>query len=110
MFRPPRIFSGAFIFLLALMACALPVAAGAGTVTGRVTSIVDGHALAGASVTATGATAWSDGNGYYNLYGVASGTVTVTASTPGFLQRAFRHRSHRTRRPRSRSSRSQPIR
>lgn len=90
MFRSPRILSGVFVSLLGVvLACALPVAASAGTITGRVTSIVDGHALTGASVTATGATAWTDGNGYYTLYGVASGTVTVTASTPGFLSRAL---------------------
>jgi hypothetical protein len=53
--------------------------------TGKITSAVDGHALANAKVTAGGQTAYTDSSGSYKFASLASGTYTVSAALSGWL-------------------------
>ena len=64
---------------------ALVAAAPTGSITGRITSAVDGHALAGATVTYSRGSTVSDANGYYAFKAVPPGTYTVTAQMTGWL-------------------------
>src|SRR3569832_2207053 len=85
----PVWFRAATRWALSLVILMLPAIAWAANISGRVTSVVDGHPLAGATVQASnGLTATADWNGYYTIYSVASGTYTVSASFPGFFSRA----------------------
>jgi PKD repeat protein len=58
---------------------------GTGAISGRVTSAVDGHALAGARVSAGSAATTTDSNGNYSLSSLPAATYTLTASSPGWL-------------------------
>jgi hypothetical protein len=59
-----------------------------GVISGRATNVADGHALAGAVVTAVAPTARyagkTDANGFYSFAGVSPDTYTVTVESPGF--------------------------
>jgi hypothetical protein len=85
----PVWFRAATRWAVSLAILMLPAIAWAANVSGRVTSVVDGHPLAGATVQASnGLSATADSNGYYTIYSVDSGTYTVTATFPGFFSRA----------------------
>ncbi len=58
---------------------------GTGSINGRVTSAVDGHALAGATVSTGSASTTTDSNGNYSFGSLAAATYTLTASSPGWL-------------------------
>jgi protocatechuate 3,4-dioxygenase beta subunit len=64
---------------------ALAAAAPTGSITGRITSAVDGHALSGATVTSSRGSTVSDANGYYTFKAVPPGTYTVTAQLTGWI-------------------------
>jgi PKD repeat protein len=57
----------------------------AASISGRVTSASDGHALAGATVSTGSATTTTDANGYYSFGSVAAGSYTLKASSTGRL-------------------------
>ncbi len=57
----------------------------AGGISGTVTSISDGHALASASVSYSGGTTTTNSAGAYTFTNVPAGTYAVTASTAGFF-------------------------
>ena len=59
-----------------------------GSIRGRVTSAVDGHALAGATVSTGSAATTTDGNGNYSFSSLPAATYTLTASSPGWLPAA----------------------
>lgn len=59
-----------------------------GTVSGTVTNISNGVALAGATVQWNTTTATANGSGVYTLNNVTSGTQTITASATGYLPRS----------------------
>ena len=61
------------------------VSAGAASISGRVTSASDGHALAGATISTVGATTMTDSNGNYNFSSIAAGSYTLTATSAGRL-------------------------
>jgi PKD repeat protein len=61
---------------------------GSGSITGRVTSAVDGHALAGATISTGSAATTTDSNGNYSLNSLPAATYTLTASSPGWLSAA----------------------
>jgi iron complex outermembrane receptor protein len=76
------------LFVLAMMAFAIPAAAQTGTIAGKVTTVT-GTPISGVQVRAlsgarTVATALSDENGDYRLEGLAAGTYTVTTRRIGF--------------------------
>lgn len=56
-----------------------------GSITGRVTSAEDGHALAGAAISTGSATTTTDSNGNYSFSSLPAATYTLTASSPGWL-------------------------
>jgi hypothetical protein len=56
-----------------------------GSITGRITSAADGHALAGATVSAGPKVAATDSGGNYSFNSLPAATYTVTASSPGRL-------------------------
>ncbi len=56
-----------------------------GTITGSVTSISDGHALSGATVSFSGGATTTNSSGAYSFTNVTPGTYNVTASTTGFF-------------------------
>jgi PKD repeat protein len=58
---------------------------GTGSITGRVTSAIDGHALGGATVSTGSATATTDSNGNYHFSSLPGATYTLTASDSGWL-------------------------
>jgi PKD repeat protein len=58
---------------------------GTGSITGRITSAEDGHALAGAIVSTGSITATTDSNGNYSFKSLPAATYTLTASSPGWL-------------------------
>ena len=63
-----------------------PVTVGStGSITGRVTSALDGHALAGAMVSTGSAATTTDSNGNYSFGSLPAATFTLTASSPGWL-------------------------
>jgi hypothetical protein len=66
---------------------ASPGGTGNGTVTGTVTSLSDGHALVGATVTYSGGSGTSDSTGHYSIANVVPGTYNFTASQGGYLPR-----------------------
>jgi PKD repeat protein len=57
----------------------------AASISGRVTSAADGHALAGATVSKGSATTTTDSSGNYSFSSVAAGSYTLTASSTGRL-------------------------
>jgi phosphatidylinositol-3-phosphatase len=59
----------------------------AGTITGKVTNSSTAGALAGATVSFSGGSTITDGNGNYTLSNVPAGQVGVTASMSGFTSR-----------------------
>jgi hypothetical protein len=61
------------------------VGSSTGSITGHVSSAVDGHALAGATVSIGSASATTDGGGNYKFGSLPAGTYTLTASSPGWL-------------------------
>jgi hypothetical protein len=62
----------------------LAVAAGTGTVAGKVTNASTGGAISGATVGYSGGSATTDSNGSYSLTGVPAGSIQLTASATGF--------------------------
>jgi len=58
---------------------------GATSISGRVTSASDGHALAGATVSTGSVTTTTDSNGNYAFNSIAAGPYTLTASSTGRL-------------------------
>lgn len=56
-----------------------------GSITGRVTSALDGHALAGATISTGSASTTTDSSGNYTLRSLPAATYTLTASSPGWL-------------------------
>jgi len=62
-----------------------PPPTGGGTITGVITSAIDGRALANATVTAAGKSTLTAANGAYSFTGVPAGTYTVSASLSGWL-------------------------
>lgn len=56
-----------------------------GSITGRITSAIDGAALSGATVSYSGGSTTSDANGYYTFKAVAPGTYPVTAQKSGWV-------------------------
>jgi exosome complex RNA-binding protein Csl4 len=59
-----------------------------GVITGKVTDAKEGLAIVGATVVVedTSLSATTDGNGDYNIYDVAVGDHTVTASATGYIE------------------------
>jgi hypothetical protein len=55
------------------------------SISGRVTSAVDGHALAGATVFTGSAATTTDSNGNYSFSSLPAGSYTLTASSAGRL-------------------------
>lgn len=70
--------------LVALVACALPLQAQTGTVTGRVTDATLRQPLPDVTVTLLGTTVLSDAQGYYSIPNVPSGMHTVRATLIGY--------------------------
>jgi hypothetical protein len=69
---------------------ALPASSGGtgnATVTGTVTSLSDGHALSGATVTYSGGSGVANSTGQYSIANVVPGTYNFTASQGGYLPR-----------------------
>ncbi|MCU1306090.1 MAG: regulator of chromosome condensation, partial [Acidobacteriaceae bacterium] len=69
---------------------ALPASSGGtgnATVTGTVTSLSDGHALSGATVTYSGGSGTADSTGHYSIANVVPGTYNFAASQGGYLPR-----------------------
>ncbi len=62
-----------------------PPSTAPGSINGKVTSISDGHALAGANVSYGGGATTTDSGGNYAFSSVPAGTYAVTASTAGFF-------------------------
>jgi hypothetical protein len=62
----------------------LPSGASA-SLSGRVTSASDGHALAGATVSTGTTSTTTDGNGNYSFSSIAAGSYTLTATSGGRL-------------------------
>jgi alpha-tubulin suppressor-like RCC1 family protein len=58
---------------------------GTGTVSGKVTAGITTVPIAGVKVTVGGITGYTDANGDYSINGVAEGSQTITAATPGFV-------------------------
>jgi PKD repeat protein len=56
-----------------------------GSITGRITSAVDGHALAGATVSTGSAVTTTDSTGNYSFRSLPAATYTLRASSPGWL-------------------------
>jgi phosphatidylinositol-3-phosphatase len=56
-----------------------------GTITGRVTNLVNGAALSGATISFSGGSTTSDSNGAYSFSGTAPGTYSLTAVRTGFI-------------------------
>jgi len=81
------------LFLLAVMAAAMPLrqatAQGTGTVRGTVMDSTSQQPVAGAQVSLVGTNriAYTDASGVYRFTGVAPGAVTVRAQRIGFAQR-----------------------
>ena len=61
---------------------------GTGSIIGRVTSAVDGHALAGATVSGGSTSTTTDSNGNYSFGSLPAGSYVLTASSPGWLPRS----------------------
>jgi hypothetical protein len=55
-----------------------------GTISGTVTDAATGAPIAGATVSYSGGSAITDGNGNYNFAAVSEGTYTLTASATGY--------------------------
>jgi hypothetical protein len=70
---------------LALGGGAPPPPVTGSTISGAVTSAVDGRALANATVSAAGQSTFTNASGLYSFAGVSPGTYTVSASLPGWL-------------------------
>ena len=68
--------------------CHDPTGAG-GTVTGQVTNVQTGSAIASATVSWSGGSATSDAAGNYTLANVTPGSVTLTGSAAGYLARNY---------------------
>ncbi|MGZ7063146.1 MAG: beta strand repeat-containing protein, partial [Candidatus Angelobacter sp.] len=64
---------------------ALVSTAPTGSITGRITSAIDGHALSGTTVTYSRGSTVSDANGNYTFRAVPPGTYTVTAQKTGWV-------------------------
>jgi hypothetical protein len=64
---------------------ALAAATPTGSITGRITSAIDGHALSGTTVTYSRGSTVSDANGYYTFKAVPPGTYSVTAQKTGWV-------------------------
>ncbi|MGB9120146.1 MAG: carboxypeptidase regulatory-like domain-containing protein, partial [Candidatus Angelobacter sp.] len=64
---------------------ALVATAPTGSITGRITSAIDGHALSGTTVTYSRGSTVSDANGYYTFKAVPPGKYTVTAQKTGWV-------------------------
>jgi cytoskeletal protein CcmA (bactofilin family) len=60
-----------------------------GTVTGKVTNLQTGGAIAGATVSSSGVSTTSDSAGNYTLSSLPAGTATVTATSNGYLARSY---------------------
>ena len=78
------------LFVLAIMAFAVPAAAQTGTIAGKVTGVT-GTPISGVQVRAlsgarTAATALSDENGDYRMPDIATGTYTITARLIGYRE------------------------
>jgi phosphatidylinositol-3-phosphatase len=58
---------------------------GSGAITGKVTNVSTGGAIAGSTVTYSGGSATTDTNGNYILSNVAAGTYNVTATRTGYI-------------------------
>ena len=56
-----------------------------GSIAGRVTSAIDGHALAGATISTGSTSSTTDSNGNYSFRSLPAATYTLTASSPGWL-------------------------
>jgi len=67
----------------------LRIAAGTGTIAGKVTNISNGVALAGATITYSGGSTTTDASGNYTLSNVAAGTHSVTAAHSGYVSRTL---------------------
>ena len=57
----------------------------AASISGRVTSASDGHALVGATVSTGSASTTTDGNGNYSFSSIGAGSYTLTATSAGRL-------------------------
>jgi PKD repeat protein len=55
------------------------------SITGRVTSALDGHALAGATLSTGSMATTTDSSGNYSFRSLPAATYTLTASSPGWL-------------------------
>jgi hypothetical protein len=62
---------------------------GAAGLTGSVSNVKSGSALAGARVSLGGTTVTSDSSGHYSFSNVSQGTYVLTASASGFLSRSY---------------------
>lgn len=67
----------------------LAAAPAGGTVTGKITNVSNGAALAGATVSWSGGSTTSNASGIYTLSNVAAGTQNITASANGYLPRTL---------------------
>jgi hypothetical protein len=56
-----------------------------GSITGRITSAINGAAISGATVSYSRGSTTSDSNGYYTFKPVSAGTYTVTAQKSGWI-------------------------
>ncbi len=63
----------------------VPLSSATASITGQVKSAVDGHALAGATVSNGSAATTTDNNGNYSFGSLPAGSYTLTASGPGRL-------------------------
>ncbi|HEX2327121.1 MAG TPA: carboxypeptidase regulatory-like domain-containing protein [Candidatus Angelobacter sp.] len=63
----------------------LTTGTGSGTVTGKITNVSNGAAVANATVSWSGGSTTSNTSGIYTLTGVTSGTQAITAVASGFL-------------------------
>jgi len=61
------------------------LSSGATSISGRVTSAVDGHAIAGATVSTGSTTATTDSSGNYRFSSLSPGSYSLTASSAGRL-------------------------
>jgi hypothetical protein len=61
------------------------VATTSGSITGRITSAINGAAIAGATVSYSRGSTTSDANGNYRFSSVPAGTYTVTAQKSGWI-------------------------
>ena len=71
-------------FFLSSSSTSQPPSTGA-ILSGKITSAIDGHALANAKVSAGGQTVYTDATGTYSFASLAAGTYTVSASLSGWL-------------------------